>query len=128
MGGPVIALLLGLLGGLALPLAGGAAEPERVFLTYGYRYQPATEPPDEATADIGLALCGTRCNALSGIYESYLMSPGWRMVQVEGVNERVVDLDNPFLDGKCVCTGEEYEAERYYYRPGVAEPGSRPRR
>ncbi|MBI5014330.1 MAG: hypothetical protein HZB55_02415 [Deltaproteobacteria bacterium] len=119
--------LLVLLGSWVLAPPAGAAEAERVFLTDGYRYVPVSPRIDEATADIGLALCGTRCNALSGNYESYMMTMGWRLTKVEGVTERTVALGNPFLDGQCVCTGEEYTAEYYYYLPGgpPAPPGAK---
>jgi hypothetical protein len=143
MGGALTPGLLLLLGGLTLVLPAAAAGTERIFLTGGYRYVPGSEGVDESTADIGLALCGTCCNALSVSYESYMMTMGWRLTKVEGVTERTVELGNPFLDGQCVCTGEEYLAELYYYRPGgppapgakeaggrkaTGEPGLTPRR
>ncbi|MBE0595969.1 MAG: hypothetical protein IH614_01720 [Desulfuromonadales bacterium] len=112
-----------LLGSLLLALPATAPGEERIFFAAGYRYEPIGEAVDEATADVGLALCGTRCNALSATYDSYLMTMNWRLTKVGGVTERVVALDNPFLDGRCVCTGEEFRVEFYFSRPGVG-PGS----
>lgn len=104
---------------LVLGLAGPAqAAPERIFVADGHRYVPGDGPDDAAKAETGLALCGIRCNALSGYYDSYLKSPGWRMMKVEVGQERTVELKNPFLGGHCVCTGDVYEVELYYYRPG----------
>jgi len=112
-----------LLGTLLLALPAAAAEEERLFFADGYRYEPVGAAVDQATADIGLALCGTRCNALSANHDAYLMTMNWRLTKVAGVTERVVPLDNPFLDGRCVCTGEEFRVEFYFYRPGVT-PGA----
>jgi len=116
-----------MLGALLLASPGWAAEGERIFLTYGYRYIPGSQAVDEAAADIGLALCGTRCNALAADYQSYLMTMGWRLLKVEGVTERVVALNNPFLDGQCVCTGEEYQVDYFTNRPtrSSATPGAK---
>jgi len=122
MDGPVIrgAALLGVLL-LALPAA--AVEMGHVFFASGYRYAPAAQEVDPAKAEIGMALCGTRCNALSGDYWSYMETMTWRLTKVEGVTERVVELNNPFLNGRCVCTGEEFRVEYFFYRPGVT-PGA----
>lgn len=127
MGSALISGLPALLGGLLLALTAAAAEPERVFLTEGYRYVPDREGIDENTAEIGLSLCGTRCNALSANYESYMMTMGWRLTRVEGSAERSLDLANPFLGGRCICTGGEYLAEFIYFRPGgPPAPGAKP--
>lgn len=99
---------------LSLPLhANGAAEDaeRKAFMVTDYRY----EPPAGLTGnpDIGLSLCGTRCNALSGDFASYLKPGGWRMIKISGGIEIKVELNNPFLAGQCVCVGDEYKIDRY---------------
>lgn len=108
--------------GLLLAVAGSSlgAEKQRIFVADGHRYVPGKAAADTANSETGLALCGIRCNALSGYYDSYLMSPGWRMIKVAEGSERTVDLKNPFLGGHCICSGDEYEVELYYYRPSEA--------
>ena len=89
-----------------VPLA--AAEPppaEQVFIVKDYRYQPAAKSDG---ADIGQALCGTRCNALSIDFQNYMMPGGWRMVKTAAEREIPVSLDNPFMGGTCICVVEEY--------------------
>lgn len=115
----LISMAAALAAGLLAAAPGGAAEPKTLFVTHGYRYVPASGSSDAANAEIGMALCGARCNALSADYQSYEMTMDWRLTKVGGAVERVVDLGNPFLDGTCVCTGDEYRVEYYYYRPGV---------
>jgi hypothetical protein len=110
--------------GLFLLGAGAAgAAWERVFIADGHRYVPdEAAPVDAKKEEIGQALCGVRCNALSGYYDSYIESPGWRLILVEKGKQVRAELNNPFLSGYCICTGDEYEAEVYYYRPGHAPP------
>ena len=82
------------------------AKPVTIFVTekYAFDYQSNPEAPK-----IAQALCGTRCNALSGNYDSYKVPGGWRLIQI-GMNvEKIVDLDSPFVHGKCICTGELYQ-------------------
>jgi len=83
---------------------GGRAE-EHVFLTKGYRYDPAGPNEDK---DLGLFLCGTRCNALSVDYLNITSPGGWRMIRVAKDREKVISLKNMGLDGSCVCTGDDY--------------------
>jgi hypothetical protein len=95
------------------PLANGA-EPEPVqkaFIVSNYRY----EAPEGVTVnpDIGLSLCGTRCNALSEDFANYLKPGGWRMVKITDKVENRVELNNPFMPGQCVCVGDEYKIEWY---------------
>ena len=82
-----------------------AAEPRMIFVTeeYSFDYQSNPQAPEVARA-----LCGTRCNALSGNYDSYLSPGSWRLIQVGRNVKKVVDLDNPFIAGKCICIGDLY--------------------
>ena len=109
----------------ALAVGAGAAfaQKERVFIADGHRYVPEEgQPVDAQQREIGQGLCGIRCNALSGYYDSYMMSPGWRLILVASKQERTVELNNPFLRGQCICTGDEYDADLYFYRPGPPPP------
>ena len=83
-----------------------AAEPETIFFTqeYSFDYQSNPQAPG-----IAQALCGTRCNALSGNYDSYLSPGSWRLIQIGRHVKKVVDLDNPFFAGKCICIGDLYK-------------------
>lgn len=107
---------------LALALAGtpqaasaGQDDSKMAFMVSDYRYEPA----EGATVnpDIGLALCGTRCNALSGDFASYIKPGGWKMVKIAAKVEKRVELNNPFLAGKCLCVGDEYKIT--WYDPGT---------
>jgi len=90
---------------------------ETVFIVREYRY----EPPKGETAnlEIGQSLCGTRCNALSSRFEGYIKPRGWRLIKTVGDVEQAVDLDNPFLKGKCMCLGDEYRVD--WYDPVIPE-------
>lgn len=81
------------------------AEGERVFIVKDYRFLPGKNG-DEAA---GLSLCGTRCNALSVDYLNYTEPGGWRLIKVADDRELIVDLNNPFMDGRCLCLADEYE-------------------
>jgi hypothetical protein len=99
-----------------LPLHATAAEDApaaqdemvRVFIVTEYRYDPCDSGGDP---DIGQSLCGTRCNALSVDYLNYVMPGGWRMIKVAGGREMVVELNNPFMGGKCICIADEYQVK-----------------
>jgi hypothetical protein len=78
---------------------------EIIYIVNEYRYEPGESGGDH---DIGQALCGTRCNALSVDYLNYLKPPGWRIIRTASNKEVTVDLDNPFLDGRCICVADEY--------------------
>ena len=98
---------------LSLPLAAAAQDvrqdmknaQERIFLVNEYRYDPG-----ESTADpeIGHALCGTRCNALSSDYRNITDPGGWRLIKVGSNRELIVELNNPLISGRCVCIVDEY--------------------
>lgn len=102
-----------LLVSFVLPLCAATAEDTpavqdemvRAFIVSEYRYEPGESGGDP---DIGQSLCGTRCNSMSVDYLNYVMPGGWRMIKVSGNRELVVDLNNPFLDGKCICIVDEY--------------------
>lgn len=114
-----MALGLALLLGVALfPVAAGAgedeapqAQPETAFIVRSYRYEPPAGA--EADLEVGQALCGTRCNALSSRFESYLKPRGWRLIKTAGDVELAVELDNPFLPGRCLCRGDRYRIDWY---------------
>lgn len=93
---------------LALPPCGHCHgdEGERVFIVKDYRYQPAEG--SGADLQVGRDFCGTRCNALSFNYLNVIEPGGWRMIKITDHSEITVDLGNPFLDGACVCIGDEY--------------------
>ena len=80
-------------------------QPERIFIVNEYRYEPGAKSGD---ADLGQSLCGTRCNALSVDYQNYLGPPGWRITRIAHNKEIPVDLNNPYLDGTCICVADEY--------------------
>jgi len=87
-----------------------AAEDEmvKVFIVSEYRYEPG---PSGGDLDIGQSLCGTRCNALSVDYLNYVAPGGWRLIKIAGNQQLLVNLNNPFLDGKCICVGDEYQVK-----------------
>lgn len=78
---------------------------EHVFLTKGYRYEPAGPNEDK---DLGLFLCGTRCNALSIDYLNITSPGGWRMIRAAKDQEKVISLEAMGLEGTCTCTGDDY--------------------
>ncbi len=80
-------------------------EGEHVFIVNDARYEPGDSGGDP---DTGHALCGTRCNALSVDYRNFIDPGGWRFVKIADNRDLNLDLDNPFLEGQCVCTVDEY--------------------
>lgn len=86
--------------------------PKKTFIVREYRFEPQAKVSEKEAA-IGLSLCSTRCNALSGIYGSYIKPRGWRLIKTVSDLEKIVDLDNPFLEGKCVCLGDEFSIDWY---------------
>jgi len=95
---------------LLLAATAQAADPqmlegEQVFIIQEYRYEPGDSGGDP---DIGHALCGTRCNALSVDYRNFIDPGGWRFIRVADNREIPVSLNNPFIGGQCVCTADEY--------------------
>ena len=94
----------------SLPLAAVAQEPsaagERFYIVKDHRYVAgdASDNPD-----MGHSLCGTRCSALSVDYLNYTEPGGWRLIKVAADRELTVELNNPFMGGKCICVADEYE-------------------
>jgi len=89
----------------ALPAASAAERPEKVYVVNDYRYVPANETDDR---DIGLSLCGTRCNALTTDYLNITDVGGWQLMKGAVNTEVTVELNNPFIKGQCICIADEY--------------------
>ena len=94
-----------LAGMLSILMVAAAAGEERIFIVKDYRYLPGKT----GDATNGQSLCGTRCNALSTDYLNYTEPGGWRLIKVADDREVLLDLNNPFMDGQCVCVADEYE-------------------
>jgi len=98
---------------LLLPLAAAAEDmpqnrqgtPEKIYLVNEYRYVPANETDDR---EIGLSLCGTRCNALATDYRNITEAMGWLMMKGATNQELVVELKSQFIGGHCICVVDEY--------------------
>ena len=93
---------------LALPVfaeEGSALQGEKVYIVNDYRYDPVGSGGDP---DTGHALCGTRCNAISVDYRNYIDPGGWRFIRVAENREVPLELNNPFIGGRCVCLADEY--------------------
>ena len=84
---------------------GQVAEGETAYIVNDYRYDPAGSGGDP---DTGHALCGNRCNALSFDYADYLMADAREVKRVAAGRELTIPLDNPFLQGNCICSVDEY--------------------
>lgn len=77
----------------------------QAYFVKDYRYDPAETSEN---SDTGLALCATRCNALSIDYADYIKPGGWALVKVASDRELTVSLNNPFIKGNCICTVDEF--------------------
>lgn len=99
----VSACLLGFL--LTVTAASAAVQPEKVYIMNDYRYIPADATDD---SDIGLTLCGTRCNALSTDYQNITDVGGWQLLKTASDRELTMELNSPFIKGTCVCVADEY--------------------
>lgn len=90
-----------------LPLAAVSASeaPEKVYVVNDYRYLPANDSDDR---DVGLSLCGTRCNALTTDYLNITEVGGWQLMKGEANKELTVELNSPFIKGQCICIADEY--------------------
>lgn len=91
-----------------------AEEGEIAYIVNDYRYEPGDSGGDP---DTGLALCATRCNALSADSVDYMMGGGWEMRKIAVDRELTIPLGNPFMKGDCICTVDEF----------LARPGTRAR-
>ena len=89
----------------AFAAEGQGAGGETAYIVNDYRYDPAGSGGD---ADTGHALCGTRCNALSFDYADYLMADPREVKRVTAGRELTIPLGNPFMQGNCICTVDEY--------------------
>lgn len=100
---------------LSLTVAASAQEqkqqeaPEKVYVVSDYRYVPANDTDDR---DIGLSLCGTRCNALTTDYLNITDVGGWLLMKGAVNREVAVKLNNPFIKGQCICIADEYLVKR----------------
>ncbi|GAB4489411.1 MAG: hypothetical protein OHK006_21030 [Thermodesulfovibrionales bacterium] len=92
-----------------------------MFVTKDYRFLAGD---DDADPDIGHALCGTRCNALSTDFLNILEPGGWRLVRTGEAKNLNVELNNPFMQGRCICTGTEYRVVKI---PTVTQRSQRKR-
>lgn len=84
---------------------GEAAVGQAAYVVLDYRYDPAGSSGDAGT---GHGLCATRCNALSFDYADYIMADPREVIRVATRRELTVPLANPFLEGNCICTVDEY--------------------
>lgn len=95
---------------LLLPCQVQAADkPERVvtaFLVTAYAYDPGSSG---GNPEQGKSLCATRCNAFSSDYLNYSEAGGWRIIKTASQEQLRLALNNPFLDGDCICTADRYE-------------------
>jgi hypothetical protein len=113
----MIGLLLFILMVLSLPLSAVAGElqlgaknaEETIYIVNEYRYVPAG-PTDDT--EVGLSLCGTRCNALSTNYLNITEPGGWLMMKGASNKELIVEIKSPFIGGHCVCLVDEYRVTR----------------
>ena len=112
MGDAMIGLVVILIS-LSLPLSAFAKElklgamntGETIYIVKEYRYVPAN-PADDT--EVGLSLCGTRCNALSTDYLNITEVGGWLMMKGASNRELVVELGSTLIGGHCLCIADEY--------------------
>ncbi len=98
---------------LPLPLAASAEDltqngqgaEEKIYIVNEYRYVPASATDDR---EIGLSLCGTRCNALSTDHRNISEPMGWQMSRSATNKELIVELNSQFIGGHCICVADEY--------------------
>lgn len=92
---------------LPLPALAGEVAPvgEKAYIVNDYRYDPAGSGGDP---DTGFALCAARCNALSFDYADYVMADAREVQRVAADRDIVLPLDNPFMQGNCICSVDEY--------------------
>ncbi len=81
------------------------AETSTVFVVKAYSYDYTTSPD---APEIARSLCGARCNSISGTLNSYMMPGGWRLVRSPQEKKIILDIETPFIAGKCICSGDEY--------------------
>lgn len=96
----VLFLLLASAEGLLAATAG-----QKLYIVTDYRYLPGKAKADPV---MGQSLCGTRCNALSTNYLNIVEPGGWRLIKISDGRALTVPLNNPFMDGDCICVVDEY--------------------
>lgn len=96
----VLFLLLASAEGLLAATAG-----QKLYIVTDYRYLPGKAKSDPV---MGQSLCGTRCNALSTNYLNIVEPGGWRLIKISDGRALTVPLNNPFMDGDCICVVDEY--------------------
>lgn len=116
MGDAMIGLLIILIS-LSLSLSafagelklGGKDAEESIYIVSEYQYVPSNLTDD---TEVGLSLCGTRCNALSTDYLNITEPGGWLMMKGARNKELIVEINSPFIGGHCVCLADEYLVTR----------------
>jgi len=78
---------------------------QQSWIVNDYRYEPGSDKDD---ANLGLSMCGTRCNAMSLDYRTVIDPGGYRLIRVAENREIEVDLNNPYIGGRCICIADEY--------------------
>lgn len=101
----ILLLLAALLHQPLAVLAEDSPAAEEVYVVKDYRYEPGGSGGDP---DTGHALCATRCNALSFDYQDYLMPGGWELIKISTNRDMRIPLNNPFMEGDCICTVDDY--------------------
>lgn len=119
-----LVFLMGVVGWSPCAVAAEPTAEKKAFMVSDYRYEPSQVAT--GNLDIGLSLCGTRCNALSEDFASYIKPGGWRLIKVASKVEVKVELNNPFLAGQCVCVGDEYKVDWYDQATYSDRPEPRP--
>lgn len=103
---PLTLLVSPLLPGNFVPTqAFAAGTDERIYVVTDYRYVSGAHGE---SAESGISLCGTRCNAISTNYLNIIEPGGWRLIRVAAGRELNVELKNPFMTGSCICVADEY--------------------
>ncbi len=88
-----------------LASSSAAQTPETIYIVNDYRYVPANATDDQ---EIGLSLCGTRCNALSTDFRNIMEPMGYQMIKGAANQELTVQLNSPFIKGHCICIADEF--------------------
>jgi len=105
--------MLGLMTITLVPLTTLALEPQlptdageqQAWIVNDYRYEQGS-PQDDP--DMGLYLCGTRCNAMTSDYRNVIDPGGWELIRVAENKELIVELNNKLIGGHCICIADEY--------------------
>ena len=82
-----------------------ASDTQTLFVAKEYAFDVSSNPN---APEIVHSLCASRCNAISGNIYNYLQPGAASLIKLESDKKVIVDIDNPFVSGKCVCTGDYY--------------------